>query len=300
MTWMPIDSYRDDGEAVVVWNGQPWLGYYQDPDGWFADVDGELLRIDPPPTHWVRPPATAPSQEPPMIDAETLDDLARDIFAVLCEGEGEHTEELDVNLIKGKIRAYWDHLVVSSGAKLIAAERQRQMDMEGWTTAHDDTHTEGELVGAALCYASYAAQQARGQETDERLLLQHWPWDASWWKPRDPISNLVRAGALIAAEIERLQRRAAPSQEPTADFEATDRAFNETHARRKREGVAAGAGRSTAPLVTAIADAVQESGRKHCSGEILIFDRYNLEQAIDAGFAASRRSPETPHPEKET
>jgi len=44
------------------------------------------------------------------LDDETLDDLARDIFAVLCEGEGEHTEELDRNLIKGKVRAYWAHL----------------------------------------------------------------------------------------------------------------------------------------------------------------------------------------------
>lgn len=51
--WQPIETYADDGEVVVVWNGQPYLGYYQDADGWFADMaDGDLLRIDPPPTHW--------------------------------------------------------------------------------------------------------------------------------------------------------------------------------------------------------------------------------------------------------
>lgn len=33
-----------------------------------------------------------------------------------------------------------------------------------------------------------------------------WPWDAKWWKPSDdPIKNLVKSGALIAAEIDRLQ-----------------------------------------------------------------------------------------------
>lgn len=37
---------------------------------------------------------------------------------------------------------------------------------------------------------------------------REWPWDASWWKPSpDPIANLVKAGALIAAEIDRLQRK---------------------------------------------------------------------------------------------
>jgi hypothetical protein len=38
-----------------------------------------------------------------------------------------------------------------------------------------------------------------------------WPWDQDWWKPSpDPIRNLVKAGALIAAEIDRLQRLAPP------------------------------------------------------------------------------------------
>lgn len=64
--WQPIETYSDDGE-VVVWNGQPHRAYYQDPDGWFADVNGELLRIEPPPTHWVRPPVVEPWKDPDMI-----------------------------------------------------------------------------------------------------------------------------------------------------------------------------------------------------------------------------------------
>lgn len=63
--WLPIATYPDDGSDAVVWNGQPWRGYFQEPDGWFADVDGELLRIDPPPTFWIpAPPASAGTEEP--------------------------------------------------------------------------------------------------------------------------------------------------------------------------------------------------------------------------------------------
>ena len=50
--WLPIASAPKD-KPVVIWNGRPYLGYYQDADLWFTDVDGELLRVEPPPTHWM-------------------------------------------------------------------------------------------------------------------------------------------------------------------------------------------------------------------------------------------------------
>lgn len=103
-----------------------------------------------------------------------------------------------------------------SGIELIVAERQRQMDVEGWTPRHDDNHTESEIVGAALCYASIAGQQARGESVDMAKIVDRWPWERSWLKPSaDPIRNLVKAGALIAAEIDRLQREAAHLAERT-------------------------------------------------------------------------------------
>ena len=100
-----------------------------------------------------------------------------------------------------------------NGAELIAAERQRQIDVEGWTAAHDDLHEECELLDAALCYGGVAGSQILdgdgGAEAKEKM-LEGWPWDRAWWKPSsDPIRNLVKAGALIAAEIDRLQRKAA-------------------------------------------------------------------------------------------
>ena len=86
------------------------------------------------------------------------------------------------------------------GAALIAAERSRQITTEGWTPEHDAEHIHGELRDAAIAYL---------MATDDRAgdnAIDIWPWHESWWKPKDPISNLVRAGALIAAEIDRLQR----------------------------------------------------------------------------------------------
>ncbi len=90
---------------------------------------------------------------------------------------------------------------MKTGTELIAAERERQITAEGWTPEHDDSHVLKELVYAAICYASKAAGKP--------FASVGWPWP-SWWKPsRDPVRNLVKAGALIAAEIDRLQRLAA-------------------------------------------------------------------------------------------
>lgn len=99
-----------------------------------------------------------------------------------------------------------------SGAQLIAEERQRQISQEGWTTEHDDRHRSGELNDAAIGYAQAAALQARGESIEIVKSAVpagyiRWPWEDSWWKPsEDQIRNLVKAGALIAAEIDRLQR----------------------------------------------------------------------------------------------
>ena len=96
-----------------------------------------------------------------------------------------------------------DELRRADGAGLIAAERQRQIDAENWTPEHDDTHTIGELVDAAVCYLRHGLDA-------EMAVVWPWPWTEDWWKPSDdPIKNLVRAGALIAAEIDRLTRAAA-------------------------------------------------------------------------------------------
>jgi len=86
----------------------------------------------------------------------------------------------------------------------IAAERRRQIETEGWTPEHGDTHDKGELADAAACYASPQSVGFAGAVFG-RL---PWPFERQWFKPRDARKNLIRAGALIVAEIERLDRAA--------------------------------------------------------------------------------------------
>lgn len=96
-----------------------------------------------------------------------------------------------------------------SGIDLIAAERARQSEQEGYCAAHDAGHCCGELASAGAFYALCAAEQAKGWEGPFAVNPDIWPWDSESFKPKDAISNLVRAGALIAAEIDRLERSAA-------------------------------------------------------------------------------------------
>lgn len=95
---------------------------------------------------------------------------------------------------------------MSTGTELIAAERQRQIDAEGWTPEHDRDHVGDHLARAAVCYATPADMRSyRSGFT----VPGFWPWEARFWKPTpdDRVRELVKAGALIAAEIDRLQAR---------------------------------------------------------------------------------------------
>lgn len=97
---------------------------------------------------------------------------------------------------------------VVEGIELIAAERQRQIEVEGWTPAHDVAEYEGgELASAAACYAMPPGYKLR--ECSPPLA---WPWEESWWKPGDRLRELAKAGALIAAEIDRLAAAPSPGE----------------------------------------------------------------------------------------
>jgi NTP pyrophosphatase (non-canonical NTP hydrolase) len=108
----------------------------------------------------------------------------------------------------------------------IAAERRRQIEAEGWTPEHDDTHDKGEMAAAASMYALNTVAVHEGLRSSLTQAFRFfWPWwvnrdlsqrrsagprwstpEAQAWKPKDPRRDLVRAGALIVAEIERLDR----------------------------------------------------------------------------------------------
>lgn len=102
---------------------------------------------------------------------------------------------------------------ITGGAEAIAVERVRQVAEEGWSPEHDDEHDDGSIAGAGASYAALAARQiGSGMHHAEAVAppSQVWRWSADWWKPSDdPMRNLVRGGALIAAEIDRLLREEA-------------------------------------------------------------------------------------------
>ena len=98
-----------------------------------------------------------------------------------------------------------------SGIELIAQERQRQIEQEGWTPEHDDQHNDSEMAMAAVAYIYADEFDADSYRNGSLEILytaaySFWPWRSDRWKPKDRLSNLIRAGALIAAEIDRLQR----------------------------------------------------------------------------------------------
>lgn len=84
----------------------------------------------------------------------------------------------------------------------VTAERMRQRVVLGYTNDHDDTHVEGELTFAAMAYAHHAVGEVTIANT-------YYPWvpdegDIMWPEKR---TSLIRAAALIVAEIERLDRK---------------------------------------------------------------------------------------------
>ncbi|HHQ2810285.1 TPA: hypothetical protein ACSPM7_005427 [Pseudomonas aeruginosa] len=111
----------------------------------------------------------------------------------------------------------------------VQVERRRQVEAEGWTPEHDDEHDSGELAAAGAAYALHAADHlnpySQGDGGDEAPSC--WPWhdgiagrgegpektEPAWWKPSTPRRDLVKACALALAEIERLDRAAAPGKE---------------------------------------------------------------------------------------
>ena len=88
---------------------------------------------------------------------------------------------------------------VTDAARDVLAERKRQVEKEGWHPDQDDDYGDGQLSMAAAMYAMQGNTPNYGPPAD-------WPWESNWWKPTTDRRNLVKAGALILADIERLDR----------------------------------------------------------------------------------------------
>lgn len=101
----------------------------------------------------------------------------------------------------------------ADAAVLMVAERERQITGERFEPGHDEQeHPPGELARAGLAYAWDHAAEEGGREWELRRgpggkVIEEppdcWPLDLDWWKPKDRLRDLVRAGALIAADADR-------------------------------------------------------------------------------------------------
>lgn len=91
-------------------------------------------------------------------------------------------------------------------------ERRRQIEIEGWSAGHDAEHGDGSLLVVAMFYFRHGAGLSLPMRpvSDEWVACKRvpigWPWAAEWWKPKTPARDLVRAGALCLAEIDRLRK----------------------------------------------------------------------------------------------
>jgi len=93
---------------------------------------------------------------------------------------------------------------MKTGIELIEEERKRQINKEGFTADMDQLNAkDGVLAKGAACYCT--TSQTEETKADPPIT---WPWGKGWWKPKTKLRNLARAGALIAAEIDRIQATA--------------------------------------------------------------------------------------------
>lgn len=158
--------------------------------GWFAGIDH----------------ARAEARESAGVGALQLQERADKVVIANATGNPDLFQEAVKDLLAA-VRMFRPAPAAgdaqTSAARDVLAERQRQINVEGWTPEHDDRHTTGALATAAGCYAMFTLAYPPGDP------VSFWPWSPSWWKPSDESRrNLVKAGALILAEIERLDRAA--------------------------------------------------------------------------------------------
>lgn len=133
--------------------------------------------------------------------------------------------EVSPNLA-ARIRRAADELIAlerpTDGCLRILVERRRQIEVEGRSPDADVAYENDELAKAAACYALPITDDRRRDVVIWGGAPEGWPFAKEAWKPAtvvdagegeaavrsaDRIRELEKAGALIAAEIDRLARR---------------------------------------------------------------------------------------------
>lgn len=155
-----------------------------------------------------RPKELTVTDETQLSPAAAREQLAVFVANAISRSAQQHVpvgyRVADALLARYDVRERGEAQAQPDGAALIAAERRRQVEVEGWTAEHDDdVGRHGKLARAAAVYATPLPDR------DPDFVQQFWPWEQpSFYKPTplDRVRELTKAGALIAAEIDRLQR----------------------------------------------------------------------------------------------
>lgn len=121
-----------------------------------------------------------------------------------CPRELETARDREIDLFRKLSDLKDDFRVGVRAVHDVLAERKRQIQVEGFTPVHDDEYQPGTMADAAMAYLV----SAQGRKD---IALDYWPW-RDGFKPKNRRHDLVRAAALLIAEIERMDRAAAQTE----------------------------------------------------------------------------------------
>lgn len=212
-------------EAVIAeWSRQKGLFAVLSRDGWMDDRVAELrLAIQ------TAPAKSAPTDgQPARVDAQTEPSRhSAPGFSVDATAMLDQIKKLAEELIKLSAKAQVAspetpaapaepavvkrRMLRSKAERDVIDERRRQVSAEGCSTKLDDVYQGSELALAAAWYATPPFTRFALDANDMSL----WPisWLPTSFKPGNRRRELVKSGALIIAELERLDREAAQAKE---------------------------------------------------------------------------------------
>ena len=126
----------------------------------------------------------------PHCDTAVRDDGGEKIAVIAASGAAPQAQAVERDAL-------------TPAARDVLAERARQVSVEGWTPERDDQYTDCQLAAAAAS----CAVCGKDPKALKLMGVTAWPWRDYWWKPETYRRNLEKAGALILAEIERIDRQ---------------------------------------------------------------------------------------------
>ncbi len=158
---------------------------------------------------WQRVPKV-PTEKMICAGIEAYRGKCEESYAAMLAAAPQEQAPLNAQALKNAYFGIKHALQQVAAARDVVAERQRQKDVEEWSEDHDDEHDDEALALAAAWYALPDVVRSALDVND----MSPWPqtWDLSYFKPGNRRRELVKAGALILAEIERIDRAAQQSQ----------------------------------------------------------------------------------------